>query len=234
MKKDIQPFHNPFLLLGDFLETFVHSQHFPATVKDARTGRYVICNTAIAMREDLPVDEYIGLTAYDIGKMLDLKKDVIENAVQVDSRLHQGKISIAQYRQILFTRQHSILIEEVIKKPVLDPQGKILAILSYGHDITVYSDPLFLFSLYQKYCTTKEAIKHFLQYMKLDRFFYLWPTKQELMVLLMMRKTTIAKYIAKELKLHPRTIYVHTAHLRDKLKLIELDDLLIQLRTQYE
>lgn len=36
--------HNPIVCLGEFLDTFIESVHFPADLKSAQTGRYIQAN----------------------------------------------------------------------------------------------------------------------------------------------------------------------------------------------
>ena len=51
-------FSNPFARLGSFIEEFVYSQDFSATVKDSKTGKYIIGNNAITVRDGISCEEY--------------------------------------------------------------------------------------------------------------------------------------------------------------------------------
>lgn len=222
-------------ILNGFLENFVHAQDFPATVKDVKTGRYCICNQSVANLSGLTTEKYLGLTAQDIGKINQLKSTVIANILFMDHQVATQAVEFVQFKQAFFTKQKFIYFEEVTKKPIKGQNGNIIAILGYSHDITPYLDLMNLFEFYRQYHhSNKQAIQYFLHYMQLDHFFHELPTKQELIVLLTMRKFSQTKQIADELALSFKTVNSYKAHLRDKLKFINLNDLIIQLRIRHE
>jgi hypothetical protein len=235
MRENKSLLHSPLIYSGDSIENFVHLQHFPASIKDAKTGRYQACNAALSTRDGIPMPEYIGLTSYSIGEMMHHKEAMIKNAVEMDKRIFNGIVPYTQYKQILPIYEGFISIEEVIKKPIINKQeGIIVGLFAYARDITPYVDPLYLFSVYQQYYPIKKAIQYFLRSIQLEHVFYSLPTKRELMTLLAMRKTSNAKYMARELNLSPRTVDENKSRLRDKLKVIPLDELLIKLRIRNE
>jgi hypothetical protein len=233
MKESQWLLHNPLVRLGDFLEDFVSTQDLTATIKD-ETGRYCVCNSAISRRSGIPLEDYIGLNVHDIGEIMHYKDSVIKHAVDIDNRIYKGVIPYARYKQAMPVHNGFIAIERVIKRPILSKSNQVIAILGYGYDVTADVDLIQLFKLYQQYYPMKEAIQYLLRYLKIYHVFYNLPTKRELEVLLTMRKTASAKYVAKELNLSPKTIDENKARLRSHLKKITLDELLMRLRTRNE
>jgi len=227
-------FKKELKVIGSFLENFVSSQQFPATVKDIKTGQYILGNQAVALLSGLKPEDYIGLTAQDIGYINHLKESTIKNILTIDAHVAMQKINFARFKQAFFTKKKLIIIEEVTKKPVFDAKGHVVAILGYSANATLNTDLVYLFSLYQQYLPIREAIFYFIQHMKLNSFFHTLPTKQELIILLAMRKSSNAKAVARELHISPRTVHEHKAHLRDKLTVFNLDELLMHLRIRHE
>jgi len=174
--------------------------------------------------------EYIGFTLHDIAKVMHYKTTIVVNVVAVNRQIHAGALPYTQYKQIIPIHDGFIYVEEVIKRPILSKDNKIIGLLASANDITNYLDPLYLFSHYQQYHPTKEAIRHFLRYTKIQHFFYALPTKRELETLLIMRRSNATKYIAKEMQLSDKTIAENKARLKDKLKLITLNELVTKLR----
>lgn len=221
-------------LLDHFLENFVQTQNYPATIKDSKSGRYISCNKHVASLAGLKPEEYIGLTAYDIREITQGKQEFTENAVAMDRRIITSTEPFIKYKHVWFTKKNSIFIEEVIKQPILNYNNNIIAILAYGRDITLYTPLPYLFSLYEEHLPSKKAIKYFLEHINLPHVFHELPTRKELIVLLSMCKTTNIQYIARELGITPRTIEENKARLRNKLKIIGLNELVIQLRIRHE
>lgn len=233
-------FHNPLICLGKFLEDFVHTQRFPAEVKDAKTGEYIIANAAVAEISGLTAEEFLGLNAYDVGKINQLQDAVIENIILRDQQVYTQGLFV-KYRHVFSSaKTKSVLIEEFIKKPVYNSKNQVIAILGYGQDLTPYVNPIDLFECYQDlHCNIlKEpqsvAIQAFLHYFKIDTCFQEIPTKQELITLLAMRKTATSKYVARELGISHRTVEEYKSQLRNKLKVIGLNELLGRLRVRHE
>jgi DNA-binding CsgD family transcriptional regulator len=232
-------FHNPLVCLGKFLEEFVHSQHLPAEVKEAKSGRYIMNNKAVADLSGLTPEERIGLTIYDLGKINKLPEETVNKVVKIDQEVYKEQLFVRD--TIIFYKQaKTVYLEEIVKKPVLDHNNKVVAIFCYSRDLSSNVNPLFLFKCYQDLYHNalnqpkSAAIKPLLQHLRLDTCFIEIPTEQELITLLTMRKTMKSKYVAQEMDVKPRTIEEYKSRLRAKLKVIGLDEIVMQLRVHNE
>jgi hypothetical protein len=235
MREMIVPLQNPVMTLESLHENFIEKLHFPATIKDAKTGRYITCNEAVAALAGLTPDEYCGQTAYEIQDMLRPgHRSVTDRALTMDHRIIMNISSCVQYKHMWFTSEKSIFIEKVTKIPIIGRDKKVVGILAYGYDITRNAQLSYLFSLYEEYHSSKEAIRYFLHYLQLSHLFIIPPTRRELMVLLSMKKTAAAKYVGKALNISPKTVEENKSRLRDKLRSITLNDLLGRLHRHHE
>lgn len=229
-------FHNPLVYLGNFLSDFVSTLAFPAEVKDAKTGIYSLANQASAKRFGLSPGDFgnMKLTVRDIGTICKVENETIEKIIYLDEQTYTEALTSIHKKHYL-THDGFVMIDEGTKKPVFGKTNEVIAILSYGHDITPYADLLYLYSLYRyHYPKPRQAIEKLLKYLKIDGCFTELPTKHELITLLSMRQTTSSKYISTQLKVSPRTVDEHRARLRAKLKIIGLSELLVKMRTRNE
>lgn len=223
--------HQPTLQLNTAIENFVQSQPFPATIKNAKTGQYTACNETVSSLAGLKPEEYVGLTAYDVGTLTQGKREFTENAINMDRQIISEITPFVRYKHVWFIKKKTIFIEEVIKRPIFGATQKIVGILAYGRDITALIDLTYLFSLYEAHHhTIQEAITYFLQAINLHRIFHDLPTQQELMVLLAMSQANTISEVAEKLKLTPQIIKNNQAKLAEKLKFIGLDEVLIRLK----
>jgi hypothetical protein len=225
--------NNRRLQLGSELEDFIFAQDFSASIKD-ENGRYRVCNPFISQRSGIPLNDYIGLSVHDLGRIMNYKPSIITHAVDIDNRLYQGITLREKYKQAMPVCGGFIAVETIIKSPIFNRANQIIGIVGYGYNITADIDLSQLFELYQQYYPTKQAIKYLLRYLKIHHMFLTLPTKREMEVLLAMRKIENSKYIAKGLQLSPKTIDENKARLRSHLQKITLSELLIRLRIRNE
>ena len=227
--------HNPVLKLDDPLENFLSCLNLSASIKDTKTGQYTAANETDAKLYGLKPAEQIGLTVYDIAHIAKLPTSVVEQLLKLDQAIATQTWPNAHLKLHFLAKSGFITINEAFKKPIFsNGNNKVSAILSYAHNITTYCNPTYLLFLYEKYYLTKVAIEKFLQYLKIDTFFYKFPTKRELMSLLAMRENPSAKYVAHKLKTSTRTVEEYKARLRIKLKVISLDEVLVSLSKRHE
>lgn len=227
--------HKP-LILGESLENFIDSLHIPASIKDAKTGKYQIVNTSESERYALKPEEQIGLTVREIGKLAKLSDLVINKILNQDQSIATQITSNSLRKMHFLVNPGFVMIDQSFKRPVFNSNGEIVAILGYAQDITTYCNLLLLFSLYEQYYEKGEAIQRFLSYLKIDTIFYKNPTRKELLTLLAMRENSTSKEVGNHLEISSRTVEEYKARLRMKLKTISLDELAILLikRNEYE
>lgn len=225
----------PSIVTAAFETQVIENTHFMVAVKDTATGKYTVCNSNVAALASLKINEYCGKTAYEVQDILRPKhRAVTDRALAMDHRLIIGACTTVKYKHMWFTGEKSIFIEQVCKTPIVNKRNKIIAILCCGYDITDYANLPYLFSLYEHYHPVKEAIWYFLKHLGFKHYFTTLPTRKELIILIAMQTTSNAKALAKRLNIKPKTVDEAKARLRDKLRFVGLDDLLINLRMRCE
>jgi hypothetical protein len=217
------------IFLDAELENFICMQKFSGSIK-LSTGEYSLVNSARAARDGIKEKDYIGLTAYDVRDITHRKPEMTENAVYMDNQIFSRKAPLVCYQQVLLASDQWIVVEEVIKKPVFDTKNQIIALLAHGNDITRYVHPMWLFNLYESYYSTPEVVQYFLNYKKMGAMFDELPTRAELITLITMRDNQDTGSIAHRLKCSKHEIAVYQAKLREKLKVIGIEECLMCLQ----
>ena len=124
-----------------------------------------------------------------------------------------------------------IKARNLIKMPIIGHHNKTVAIFAYDEDLTPRLNLFDLFSLYERYYLSKQAIKQFLGYWKVDTSFQEMPTHAETLAIIALSLDSRHKEVAKLLKITPRTVSCHTFSLHQKLKKgIDLHTLLGKIR----
>lgn len=228
--------HMPLLQAGNFLEDFVSSLPFSAGIKDATTGKYLLGNLSVTSHLGLSPQEYVGLTIYDWQSIAKLSAAEVKRTLELDHQIYKEGVSANHVTEFLDHTTEYVTIHQVVRKPISSPiqPEKIVAIFTYSQNITDYLNPMTLYDLYQHYYPTTQAIQLFLRYLELETCFNKLPANRELMTLLAMRENSASKYVADTLDINSRTAEEYKARLRDKLKVIGLDELLIRLRKRPE
>ncbi len=91
---------------------------------------------------------------------------------------------------------------------------------SFGEDLTLNVDPLFLLSNYKKfYKDRKEMILKFLQFFNIEQFFITLPTNAELRMLLAMKLNDNYKFLAQALNISIKTVESHRNNLKEKMNI---------------
>jgi hypothetical protein len=214
---------------GNNLFDFVHSGPFPIDIKDYKTGKYIANNEAAAVVSGLKSTERLGLDIYDIGRINGLKESAIEKVVQADRSVSPEKPPVSFVHIFVDKTQETILIDRVVKKAVLNQSNHMTGILSYAQDIAPYTSRGYLYTLYKTYYPVEVAIQKFLNYLKLDHCFLTLPTEQELYVLLTLYYQKEVDAISEKLAIPPAQVQEYQAKLKEKLAIIEYDEIIMQL-----
>ena len=162
--------------LSPFLRDFVQTAPFPMTVKDTRTGQYILANAMATQRYGLTPETYCGLTFQEIGQQQNLLADHVAAVRQHDAQVCETQQPLP-YQQIICTHDPFIRVEQMTKQPLLDQTKGVIAILTYSHDLTPRLDLTDLLALYQQYLPPKQAIQQCLKYLQLDTCFYTPPNE---------------------------------------------------------
>ncbi len=225
-----------FVISGDFLSDFMTTFQHPANVKDSKTGKYLLVNQATVDVCGLQSEEeFIGLTVQDLDGLVqsrwgDTYVHVIEN---LDAEVKQRQHKVADTNRVLLANGGFVRIQNMWKIPVFNSRHQIKTIFTYSEDVTQTIDLLSLFALYkQLYSDTRMAIDLFMRYLKMDHYFSENLTETELGVLIAMKYNSAHKSVARKLSIQPKTVEIHTSHLRNKLKDGCLYKLLAKLRQE--
>jgi DNA-binding CsgD family transcriptional regulator len=208
----------------------IHYLDYPVDVKDVKSWKYILNNRAASEVSGLAPEERIGLDIHDIGRINKIKDSAVEKVVKADCQVASTSRPVS-FHHIFLQKNGMVLIDKVVKKPVLGQNNKTIAVLSYAYNVTPYIDLSQLYGFYKSYYPKKLAIQIFLKHLKIENYFREIPTDQELQTLLTMRENLASsKYVARVMNLSPRTIEEYKSRLRNKLQAITFDKLLLKLR----
>ncbi len=233
--------------LADFIETLAVGAH----VKDAQTGKCILCNQyeAESLGLSSPRDK-VGLTAHDVFSdgglffkkwpfaekklnetIVAWKKEELERISGLEYQVKETQCP-AKLWCIQILSKGFIQIEQSVKFPVLDRARKrAVAILTYASDLTPQYDFLYLFSLYRQYYSDAQAIQLLLKYLKINDHFCYLPTVKELQVLLAMYNHSNRKRTARLLNVSYHSVIAHLDTLKQaKLMKPDIEGVLIHLR----
>ena len=203
---------------------------YPIDVKDVRTGKYIRNNIAASSVSGLSKEERVGMDIHDIAKINRINDNVVTKLIYADQKVITTSASTC-FSHVFLNKEGILLVDKVIKRPILGQYGEPIAILSYAYTVTPYVDLSQLYAFYKMYYSKKNAVNQFLKYLNIGKEFVEPPTDQELRALLIMQSSVSAsKYVAKLMHLSPRTIEEYKSRLRGKLKSISFDSLLSILR----
>ncbi|MGB6976991.1 MAG: LuxR C-terminal-related transcriptional regulator [Gammaproteobacteria bacterium] len=221
------------IALGDFLSNFVASFPHPVHIKDAKTGKYIFSNQATAEIYGLKsADELIGLTEYELTYFQSRWGAAYAKvAAKLDRQAKTNK-QFVQNKCVILTSAGFIRVQEMVKIPVLGVTRKVNAVFTYSYDLTPEVDLFSLFKLYKRHYPKKQAIKAFLKYLNIAKFFIKDPTETEMLMLLAMRSDDSQKYVASLLDIGAKTVETHRSHLRRKLKDANFHKLLVCMRSE--
>lgn len=208
----------------------IHYLDYPVDVKDVRTWKYILNNKAASEVSGLAPEDRVGLDVHDIGRINKIKETAIEKVVKADCQVATTSRPVT-FHHIFLQKNGMILMDRVVKKPILGQNNKTIAVLSYAYNITAHIDLSQLYAFYKSYYPKKMAIHIFLRHIKVEMYFREAPTDQELQTLLVMREhLASSKHVARIMNLSPRTIEEYKSRLRNKLQTITFDKLLLKLR----
>lgn len=215
MKKEVV---RSLLVAGDNIVDIVHSFPFPAHLKEADTGCYIVSNKINSdMHGFSKPEEMEGLKVDDLAlpsEQLNLYIQSVKEKDQLVSCL--GKIQDLK-SLVLFTRSGLLHFQSMSKVPVFNNAQKIVAIFTYGFDETDKIDRLTVFNLYKKYFNSKKLAAHqLILHFKLEQFFETAPSLSEIEILLTSLEWDKQKNIANKLNITQKTVEFHLSNLKEK------------------
>ncbi len=225
------------------LHLLIRTFPFAAHVRDVRTGKYLIANKYQALNQGFDdIDEVTNVTYTDIYHYRRARISALQGSVELEDQykmfIDEANVKANQVKTPLHFKICTLFPTGFIyqglltKIPILDNVQNVQAVLTFSEEKTDDIDLMDLYYLYKKHYPAQQAITQFLMHLKILEYFSRLPTNQELITLLLLRKSSISKYVAKHLAISYRTVEEYKARLRGKLiNKINLDTLLIRLRT---
>jgi hypothetical protein len=213
--------------IGKILSDFIQNEDFAIDVKDC-AGKYTENNRTAAAVSGLEPRDRIGMDIYDIGRIHRMPNETIAKIVEADRSVRLDQEPVSLVHTFLDKTTHFIVVDKVFKQAVVNHQDQMIGICSYAYDIVPYIHRFYLYSLYKNYYAAKEAMQKFLQHMNITAFFIQMPIEVELSILL--HDQSQIEKLSQRLKLSLDDILSYKASLKDKLAMIDYDELVQRLR----
>lgn len=233
------------LSTNEHLEMLIHLLPFAAHIRDTKTNKYILANQQQAENQGYSSITHVTNVTYEdiyhyrCQRLKALKGNLYLEAYykniidQLNNQIETKKEPLKYQINTLFPTGF-IYVGILHKIPLFTEKKVLKGIFTFSKEITSNVNLIVLYQIYKKHYPLNQAINQFLNYLHINHYFLTPPTNQEVMTLLTLRTNSSAKYIAKHYKISSRTAEEHKLRLRNKLKDISLEELLIQLRTQYE
>lgn len=234
------------MIAVDQLYALVNQLPFAANVRDIETGKFTIANELQALNHGfLNANAMIGMNLNHFFEHRLKKLSNLQGSLEYEKKYQHFIYEANKITEAERTPKEFILcalfptgfiyISTLKKIPIVSENGQVTKMLTFSQETTPSMNLLSLYHLYKEhYLVQAQAITQFLKYLNILGHFSRLPTNQEVTTLLMLRRSSISKYAARQLKISYRTIEEYKARLRNKLKSTSLDDLLISLRMRSE
>jgi hypothetical protein len=195
----------------------VETHPYPANLKEADSGRYVVCNASNARQLGMPDPEsVVGLTIHDMRYARSgWGAPHAEAMAALDFRARDKKMSVSS-RQAILDADGEARLEEVTKSPIMGHRRNVLGILSFQRDLTSSLALQDVYKLYRGFYKKPEAIRRMLAYLGIEGSFAVPPTEAPFKVLLGKIERLPSKEIARLLGISDRTVACHIEGLSNK------------------
>jgi hypothetical protein len=212
--------------VGNVLSEFMQNEDFAIDIKDC-AGKYTENNRTAAAVSGLEPRDRIGMDIYDIGRINRMPSETIEKIVHADRSVRLDKQPVTLVHTFLDKTTNLIVVDKVFKQAVVNHQDQMIGIFSYAYDIVPYINRFYLYALYKNYYSIKEAIQKFLHHMNITAFFIKMPNELELSLLL--HDHYHIEQLSQTLHLSLDDILSYQASIKDKLAMIDYDELVGRL-----
>jgi hypothetical protein len=230
-----------FLDSEDKLVNFVATMPFSAHLRDIKTDKFILANNEQAKNHGLKqANDIIGKTTRDCYAMSKINAARLQASIPLVEKNYMlfkaANFQVEQEKQSITFLENTlagsgfIFTGKIFKYPLLNQQGKTMAVFTFAIETTKGLDLSIVYRLYKEYFPKKIAVQQILTYLQIASYFTQAPTDMELTVLLKMREISAHKSLAQALHVKLVTIESHLQHLREKLIGINLDQLLTHLR----
>lgn len=218
----------------NFIEDFVFHYSGSAHLKDINSGKYLFSNQVNVSKLGFSVaDDIYGMTVRDLDlQICHLWGNLAERIEIFEQAIRARMEVIFDSNQLSILPDGFLAVHNMKKFPLLNQQGKALAIITTSDQITNQVDLLQLFKFYQNFFQSKPPqviIDKFLNYLQIFDYFDSMPTLMELKILLYKYKFRTSKIVASLLQLSINTIETHLYHLRHKIN-TDLNTLFSQIK----
>ena len=188
-----EPLFHASTALSDLIDECPYVTH----LKDAQTGQYICCNSEFSDSTGIPIKEIYGLTVETCFNQRQWKEETAllhwwretepGNLRRFDEEVQKTQQRIRKQR-LSITSTGLILFKETVKVPVFSRYlDQVIAILTQSRDITLHCNLFELLNTYQRYYADPAAVRKMLITLDIDGYFAVWPTLEEMKVLLTLR-----------------------------------------------
>lgn len=213
----ISPIHMPSEALYNLVLANPNASH----IKDAKTGRYILSNKKLLELYGMSsIKQLLGLTIFDIDKFMDHQwnKKYSKEISKIDHMVVRQNKVFTKELDLMLNFCGQVYVHDLIKLPLLNKNNEIKSILTISNDRTDKIDKFTLLDIYINMHKGKSAaVKYFMNYLGISKFFSKGLTLQELNCLLHMQTNSSYKYLAKKLNISIKTVETHLSHINDKL-----------------
>jgi len=195
-------------------------ENFPvsASLKESDTGRYVI-NNVHNLRQFGIRDwrDIAGLRIQDIAfPTTEWGKQYVRSVERLDIAARETRSPVSA-RHRFIDSGGGVQMEEATKFPIFGFNGKVLAIVSYRHDVTRTLPPIRIYQLYRYFYSAADAIQRSLVFFGVDTHFLFLPTEAQIYAFLLRAERYSNKEIGRFMGISDRTVECHCAALRNKI-----------------
>lgn len=189
-----EPLRGAGTALSDLIEESPCISH----LKDAQTKTYIQGNSNFAQLLGLKSpDDIVGFSSKDFSRrdgilsewwdfgpaFIRWRLQKPEEIQKIEHKIINEKRPIRE-QSLLFTHEGFILVEDMIKQPVLDQENKkVIGIYTQNHNVTLQRNLSELLQIYQQFYPEQNAIQIFLKYLDIDAYFNEWPNLEEVHLL---------------------------------------------------
>jgi hypothetical protein len=197
---------------------------YPATLKAADSGKYLVSNLANARHFGMPnPGDMVGLTVRDLNFSHPVwGKRFVRETESIDARVRDQGAVETEHRSIL-VNDAQLRYEEMVKFPLFGATKKVIGIVSYTQDLTHSLSHRALYRRYRYFFNKVDAIAKAMAHLHLDECFTAPLTEVQFLVLLALASGRETKEIARCFDISQGRVESHIDALHDKAANRDLD-----------
>jgi len=200
------------------LTSTIEHYPYPAYLKEADTGKFIVSNVNAAQRWGLhDPNGFIGLTLHDMPYAKTPWGARHASMIsELDVRVRHTKNPVLSRHPFLDANGDAQWVE-IIKSPALGMRQALLGIATYRRDLTDTLSYAQVFDLYREFYGAPQAIRRTLAYLGIEQCFAVQPTEAPFRILLHKADRYSHKQVARMLGISHRTVDFQIDVLRNQV-----------------